>query len=109
LRFELPSPFVGLDREQCAHCLASDIELGEVEILRARDRADLRFSAAAVPFAAIKNPFQHAHVFAKTGPQKFSVRTFAEPVHAENERWICETVADFEPMLKILAHVVAAE
>src|SRR5579864_90959 len=109
LRLELLFPFVALDSEQRTHRLPGDIKVFEVEIFRARNGADLCFGAAAAPLAAIKDPLQDSHVFAETGPQKFSVRIFAKPIHMKDERRITEARANLEPMLKVLAHVVPAE
>src|SRR6266496_552020 len=36
------------------------------------------------------NPFEHAHVFAETGPQEISLHAFAEPIYMKNERRIRE-------------------
>src|ERR1700736_6377991 len=39
---------------------------------------------------ALHDPFQNAHVFAETGPEKFAVLSFAEPVHMENARRLAQ-------------------
>src|SRR6188768_2765276 len=53
LTFELSFPLVRLEREELSHRLARDIQFREIEVLRARDDADLGFRAAAVAFAAV--------------------------------------------------------
>ena len=86
-----------------------DIQLFQVEIVWARQPANGRFERAACPFAAINDPFEHAHILTEARPEEFSVRAFAEPVHVEDERRIGETFSDVHPMAEIIADVVSAE
>src|SRR5580693_2364433 len=60
-------------------------------------------------FDAVEHPFQDAHVFAVTGPEKFSIFISAEPVHMENLGRVLNLPSHLEPMPEIIAHVVTAE
>src|SRR5262245_5754691 len=80
LRFELFSPLFGLDREQRAHRFASHIEVSQIEILRAWNRADFCIGPTAAPLTPIQNPLQDAHILTKAGPQELAVRALTEPV-----------------------------
>ncbi len=60
----------------------------------------------------LKDPLEDTCVFTKTGPHVATVLVLAEPVDLEDTREIVDifdAVADVEPVLKVLAHVVAAE
>ena len=62
---------------------------------------------------AVNHPLQDAHVFAVTRPHKFTVVPFTEPVDAVNRRHFgatgFELVSHVEPVLEVVAHVVAHE
>ena len=64
-------------------------------------------------FDAVDHPLQHAHVFAIAGPHKLAVLAFAEPVGGVNARQrcagLCQFLAQVQPMLEVVAHVVARE
>src|ERR1700759_3783241 len=63
LRFEFLFPLVRFDREQRAHRLAGDVELGQIKVLRTRNDPDLGLSAASLTFAPIEYPLEDTHVF----------------------------------------------
>ena len=86
-----------------------DVELDEIEIVGAGQPADRRFQCAAGSVAAIDYPFQHAHVFAETRPEKLALPPFAKPVHIENERRIRQAFPHIEPVLEIIPDVVSAK
>src|SRR6266516_7336936 len=86
-----------------------NIEPGKIEIVQARQPTDGRFDRGFASLAAIDHPFQDAHIVAEAGPEKFSVRALAKPVHVKDEWWISQPLSDLEPMAKIIAHVVAAK
>src|SRR5437667_1957057 len=77
--------------------------------MRAGQPADGRLERATASLAAVDDPFEHAHVFTETGPEEFSVRAFAKPIHVKNQRRIGEPLSDIQPVLKIIADVVSAE
>ena len=66
-----------------------------------------RACGAAVDAAV--HPLQHAHVLAEAGPEEAAVVVFAEPVDVEDRRWIGKLLAHVEPVLPVVAHVIAAE
>ena len=67
------------------------------------------FGAAGATVAAIDNPFQDAHVLAKSRPQKLAVVILAEPVHRKYPWRMLDLAADLEPMIEVIADVVATE
>src|SRR6266436_6618496 len=85
------------------------VEFGEFVIVRARQPTDRRFERTASSFAAVNNPFEHAHVFAETRPEKLALHPFAKPVHVENERRTREAFSYIEPVLEIIPDVVSAK
>ncbi len=88
MRSDLLLPFFVIDAEKFNDAFMLHVEFFKIEIVWAGQPADGRFNRAAGPFAAIDNPFEHAHVFTKPWPEKSSVRAFAEPVHVKNQRRI---------------------
>src|SRR5256885_15635768 len=98
-----------IDSENFRDAFVVDIEFGEIEIVRAWQPTDRRFKRTASSFAAINNPFEHAHVFAETRPEKLALHPFAKPVHVENERRTREAFSYIEPVLEILANIVSAK
>ena len=79
-------PLLVIDAEQLDDAFVRNIQLSKIDIVRAGQPTDGRFDGAAGLFATIDNPFEHAHVVAETGPEKFSVFAFAEPIQVETER-----------------------
>src|SRR4029078_12461640 len=74
--------------------LGNSLESFEIEVLGTGNVTNRSFSSAVLPSAAVANPLEHPHVVAKTGPEKFSIGTFAEPVYVENERRIRQSWTD---------------
>ena len=70
---------------------------------------DRRFDGATILFTAIDDPFEHPHVLAEARPEEFSIPAFAGPIHIEDERRVCETFSDTDPMPEIIADIVSAE
>ena len=68
-----------------------------------------RFRRLPFAFHALENPFQHARIVPEARPQKLAVGAPAEPVHVENLRRVGNLSAHVQPVLEIVAHVVAAE
>src|SRR6516165_5509792 len=106
---QLRLPVFVIDLEQFIDAFMVNLEAGEIEIVHAGQPTDRRSHGAAASFATIQNPFQHTHVLAEPGPEEISVYAFAEPIHAENGRRIGQPSPDVDPMLEIIADVVAAE
>src|SRR6266516_5154457 len=102
-------PLLVIDAEKFDDGFVLDVELIEIEIVRAGQTADGRLNRAPGSFAAMDDPFEHPHVLAETGPEKFPVRAFAKPVHVKNKRRIGEALSDLKPMPEVIADVVAAK
>ena len=58
---------------------------------------------------AVDDPLQHAHVLAEAGPEELAVLVAAEPVDVEDPRRVLQAAAEVEPVVEVVAHVVAAE
>src|SRR5947208_17195104 len=102
-------PFLVIEAKEFVNRIMINVELGQIEVVRARQPTDRRLECATISLAPVDDPFEHAHVFTETWPEEFSVCAFAKPVHVENLRWIGELLSDIEPMLEIIAEVVSAE
>src|ERR1039458_10079618 len=74
-----------------------------------RHPADGSFNGVRARLTALHHPFQDAHVVAVTRPEKFSLGGLAKPVHMKNSRQMFHQPAHFEPVRKIIAHVVTAK
>src|SRR2546427_5637808 len=56
-----------------------------------------------------RSPLQHAHVLAKSRPDKSALRVAPKPVDAEDLRRMLHSAAHVQPVSEIVAHVIAAE
>ena len=61
-------PLFVIDFEKLVDPFMIDLELGQIEIVQTGEPPDRRFERGIASFAAIDDPFQHAHVVAETGP-----------------------------------------
>src|ERR1700721_4657228 len=68
-----------------------------------------RFAAAGLAFAAIDDPAQHAQIFSKPWPEKFSSAVLAEPIDVKDLRRGLQFGADIDPMRPVIAEVIAGE
>ena len=109
MAFEFLLPFLVIDSEKFGDAFVIDIELVKIDPVKRGQPANGRFDRGVNAFAAIDHPFQHAHIIAETGPKKFTVLAFAEPVDVKDERRIGQAAADVDPMLEIMANVVPAK
>jgi hypothetical protein len=57
----------------------------------------------------VNDPLEHAHIFAETGPQKLPVGILAEPIDQKNAGRFADRALHFDPVAKIVAHMIAAE
>ena len=89
--------------------LLGEIEARPIDIFVTRHPADRRFFGPATRPHAVADPFQHAHVFGKTRPDKFSILVFAKPVHMENTRGLAEIALHVHPVAEVITHVVTAK
>ena len=69
----------------------------------------VEFDAAGRAFDAFQHPLQHAHIVAEARPDEVALLVGAEPVHAEDARRVRQPRPDVEPVLEVVAEVVAAE
>ena len=86
---------------------------GPLDLVIGRTQTEYIFHPLDPPFDAVYHPFQHPHVVAIAGPDKLAIIPFAEPVDTENSRQrravCCTALRHVQPVLKIVAHVVAAK
>jgi hypothetical protein len=80
-----------------------------VQILEARHPAQCRLAGVRLAAAAADDPLQDAHVLAEAGPHEIALGILAEPVDGEDARRVFDLVADAQPVVEVIAHVVAAE
>src|SRR5205823_14946640 len=109
MRADFSLPFFVIEPEEFVNGIVIDVEIRKLEIMGAGQPAYRRFERATMALAPVDDPLKHAHVFAKAGPQKFSVRAFAKPIHVKDQRRIGEALSYVQPVLKIIADVVSAE
>src|SRR3990172_4712256 len=79
------------------------------QIFESRHPTERALNAVTATMNSIHDPLQNAHVFAKPGPQEFSVCVLAEPVYTKDARRIGDNSADLKPVVKIIRHVVTAK
>ena len=77
--------------------IEDDVEIGANTVI---DRATL---------ATINNPFENAHIFAVTRPNKFPAFIFAEPIYVKNFGKIFNFLSKIKPVLEVSSHIVAAK
>src|SRR3982751_6114943 len=109
MRGDLLLPFLVIEPEEFVNRIVINVEVGHIEIVRARQPTNRRLECATISLAPVDDPFEHAHVFTEPWPKEFSFCAFAEPIHVENQRWIGELLSDIEPVLKIISYVIPAE
>ena len=102
-------PLFAVDGHQLIERFLREIEAVPAEILVARHPADWTFDPGSAPAHSADHPLQDAHVLAVAGPDELSLFVLAEPVDAENPRRITQPTPHLQPMVEIVAHVVAAE
>src|SRR2546430_10530789 len=85
-------------------------QAGPIEVLVTRHQAKRCFFhiARASP-GPLHDPLQHAHVLAKSRPDKSALRVAPKPVDAEDLRRILHSAAHVQPVSEIVAHVIATE
>src|SRR5215470_9682796 len=73
------------------------------------DPPDRGLHGARPTLAALHDPLQHSHVLTEPRPGELPVGVGAKPVDQENMRLVSEPPAHFEPVAKVITHVVADE
>src|SRR5208282_1446024 len=107
--FEFRLPLFGIYGERVSHGALGQIEAPEIEVCLIGNDSHRRLAATGASMDSIEHPFDHAQVFAVTGPDKVAGGVLAKPVDHEDARRLLDRVAQLEPVCEIIAHVVAAE
>ena len=89
--------------------LARDVQAGQVEAFGRGHVADRRLHGVGLAAAAVENPLDHAQVLAVARPEELAVLIGAEPVDVEDLGRVGHPPAHVQPVLEVVAHVVAAE
>src|SRR5436190_1847452 len=110
---EFARPRVAVDAADERVTSRVEVEARPVEVAVARRHAERVRLAGGRTLDALDDPAQHAHVLAVAGPDELAVGTLPEPVDAEDLRQLRaragQDSAEVEPVLEVLAHVVAHE
>src|ERR1700760_4153283 len=85
-----PAPGGAVQALEFLEFLLGKIQSIPVDVFVARLPADSRLLAEGTAPSTLHDPLEHAHVFAKAGPEKFAVLPLAEPVHMENARRLAQ-------------------
>src|SRR5678816_887434 len=110
LTFKFSFPIVRFHREQFGQLFTRNtFKSAKIQIRWPRNPPYRCLFRTALPVAAIDDPFQHPHVFTEAWPKKSSVRSFAKPIHVENEGWFWQPAANFKPVLKVITHAVSTK
>src|SRR2546425_966359 len=67
------------------------------------------FHIARATTGPLDDPLQHAHVLAKSRPDKSALRVAPKPVDTEDLRRMLHSAAHVQPVSEIVAHVIATE
>src|SRR5215469_10791583 len=107
--FVFGAPAFHVDVQQRLKFGLRQAETVEIQVLRAREIADRGFLGALTAGTAAQDPFQYAHIVAKTRPQELAVLAFAEPVDVKDLRQLRAGLVQAQPVPEIIGEVVAAE
>ena len=111
---ELGTDFFGLDGDDLLEVGFAEVQTfpTQVRVLRRRAK-DVLGAVLGLAFDAVQHPLQHAHVVAEAGPDEVALVVGAEPVDVEDRQDLgalgLQPLAQVEPVLEVVAHVVAAE
>src|SRR5690606_37450525 len=83
---ELGAPAFPVEAEQPGLRFPGQGDAVQVQVLRARQRADRRVDGAGLALHAADHPLEHAQVVAETRPQEIATVALAEPVDVEQLR-----------------------
>ncbi len=103
------APFVRVHVKRGLQPLRRKVQTASVQTTCRGSPANRRFYRLAAALNTLAHPDQCAHVFAEAGPQKFADFILAEPVDLEEFGWVGQSGADLDPVMEVIAHVVAAE
>ena len=103
------APIGPADGQQLGQRLRWQVEPGQVEAFGRGHVADGRLAGAGLTAAASEDPLDDPQVLAVARPEELALLVGAEPVDVENLRPLLHAAAHFQPVLEIVAHVIAAE
>ena len=113
MQFQLVRPCGFIETGDGAELLLGEVQAIPVDFAVRWANAKRLVNARCFTFNPVNHPSQHAHVFTVARPDKLARCVFAEPVGAEDGWLLASSGFDFfaniEPMLEVVAHVVAAE
>src|SRR5450830_1909907 len=117
VQFELLQPGSLVDCSDGGELLTGEFETGPFQVFKTRrDTKQMLFAANTYALQIVdtlQHPLQHAHVVTKARPDELALSIGAEPVDAV-DFWQFgwrrgDFLADVEPMLEVVAHVVAGK
>src|SRR4051812_49892738 len=109
VRGEFRDPFVLFGRHHRIELRFGEIDAAPIEIFISRHPAERSFDRDGATVDAVDNPFEDAKVIAEARPEKLAILATAEPVDVEHPRRARQPSAEFQPVIEVVAHVVAAE
>lgn len=106
---KLFSPLVFVERHDFVEVFLREVETFSVEVCPVRHGAYECLCAAYLTGCTVDDPFEHACVLAKSRPEPLAVVGLAEPVDVEDCWWVLGLGCNVEPVLEVVADVVADE
>src|SRR5690606_6723315 len=102
-------PGIGLHRQQLIERIGSDVQALGVEVGGVGQMSDGGILRLRPTGHTVQCPGDGTQVVAEARPQELAVLPLPEPVDVEDLRRIAEPGADIQPVLEVVAEVVAAE
>src|SRR2546421_313702 len=84
-------------------------QAGKIEIFLSRHPTEGGLGGADAAMTTVHNPFEDAHVLAKSGPEKVPGLIFAEPIDMIDPRRIFNPPPHIEPVTKVITHIITAK
>src|SRR5574344_2795115 len=113
MRLQLDLPILQVQRHDAGKCLWREGQPLPGQVFVARAQAKRAFLPLGLTGQAIQHPLEHAHVFAVARPEELALGVLAEPVHTvdagRSRSALLNLGTHVQPVLKIIAHVVAAK
>ena len=86
------------------------LQVSQVNVFSLGHVTDGGFVGVNLAFATVDDPVQHTDVIAEAGPYKVAFIVGTEPVNVEDlGSFVAQFLTHIQPVLEIVAHVVAAE
>src|ERR1700730_7640030 len=102
-------PLVAIEGLQLFEAIFRKMQTAPFKTLVAGHSSNRPFLSLGTTPGAIDNPFQNLHVLAETRPDELTLCILAKPIYVKDARRHGEHALHFEPMPKVVAHVVATE